>query len=131
MNININIIRDKLIKKQIKNNAVVVLVLDIIFYIILCFFKKNNMSFVLGLILGSSYSVLNFIFIAISTERLVLISSQTNKIKTRAVFYYYIRYFLMAIVIIIAMKINKINNLAFLVSLFFSKIAIFFQAFLE
>lgn len=129
-----NVIKDQLIKKQIRNNAIIVCILDIIFFVILCFLKKYNLLVLFGLILGSSYSVLNFIFIAISTEKLVFSSvdlENKNKIKSKAVFYYYIRYLLMAIVIIIAIKINKIDNLAFLVSLFFSKIAIFVQAFLE
>ena len=128
-----NIIKNRLLKIQIKNNAIVVFVLDIIFFVVLCFFKKYDLSVILSLILGSSYSILNFIFIAIGTEKLVLISDQQdkNKIKNKAIFYYYIRYCLKAIVIIIAIKINKINNFVFLVSLFFSKIAIFFQGFLE
>ena len=125
-----NIIKDESVKKQIRTNFIIVLILDLIFYFLLCFFYKHNLSVILGIIIGSGYSVLNFIFIAISMEKLVFVSPE--KVKYKAVLHYIIRYILMGIVIVFVMKSDNIINLfSFLVSIFFSKISIYIQVFLE
>lgn len=125
-----NIIKNQYIKKQIKLLSFIVIVLDIIFYMMLCCLGKYSWSIIWGIILGSGYSILNFIFISVSMERLILVSSE--KVKIKAVLGYIIRYLLMGILVFIVMKLNYIISVfSFLVTLFFVKLAIFIQVFLD
>ncbi len=126
------IIKNQSVKQQIKINFFIVIILDIIFYVVMSFFGRYKLSSVFGILLGSGYGVFNFFLIGVGMERLILVSQ--NKLKSTAFFHYIMRYILMAVFIIVVIKISFILNidiLLFFVSLFFSKLAIFFQVFFE
>lgn len=125
-------INNESVKKQIKINIFFVFILDIIFYIIICLLKKCYLSVILGISFGSLCSVTNFILIAISMEKLVFIP--VYKVKKVAIFHYAFRYVILGLSIFFASFLNKFNLIdmvSFFISLFFSKLAIFIQVFLE
>ena len=122
-------VKNESVKRQIKLNFFVVLVLDIIFYIGLCLVGNYSWSNLFGVVLGSGYGVFNFVLIAISAEKLVLMSE--SKVKMAAMGSYLFRYLLMFLVASLIIWTRIVNVYAFLISLFFSKIAIPVQVFLE
>ena len=80
----------------------------------------------LGIFIGSGYSVMNFVLIAISVER--LISLNLKQVRFRAVAHYLLRYLLLGMVVVIVLQIvDSVDLISFIVSLFFSKVAIFVQ----
>lgn len=121
-----NIIKDQSLKQQIKTVTCIVALLDIIFYVGLIFFGKYNLYVLLGIILGSGYGILNFIFICVNMEQLLKV--QKNKVKNKAIVGYIIRYLFTGIVIVVATKFTCVDVFSFLVTLFFPKLAIFIQA---
>ena len=122
-------VKNESVKRQIKLNFFVVLVLDIIFYIGLCLVGNYSWSNLFGVVLGSGYGVFNFVLIAISAEKLVLMSE--SKVKMAAMGSYLFRYLLMFLVASLIIWTRIVNVYAFLITLFFSKIAIPIQVFLE
>ncbi len=125
-----NLIKNQSVKKQIKLNFIVSALLAIIFYFIMCFFKKYSYSIILGIILGSGCGFFNFVLLAISMEKLIFLPE--SRVKTMAMAHYIIRYFFMALFIFLAIKLDEIIDIfSFIVSLFFAKLALFMQAFLE
>lgn len=125
-----NLIKNQSVKKQIKLNFIVSALLAIIFYFIMCCFKKYSYNIVLGIILGSSCGFFNFVLLAISMEKLIFLPK--SRVKTMAMAHYIIRYFFMALFVFLAIKLDEIIDIfSFIVSLFFAKLALFMQAFLE
>ena len=82
-----------------------------------------------GVVLGSFYSVFNFVLISISAERLVLLPEK--RVKSAAMGAYIFRYILMFFVSSLVILTGIVNIYVFLITLFFSKIAIPIQVFLE
>lgn len=121
-----NIIKHQSVKQQIKTITCIVAILDIIFYIGLIFYGKYNLRVLFGILVGSGYGILNFVFICINMERLLTVPE--TKVKSKAVLDYIVRYLFTSIVITIAIKIVYIDVFSFLVTLFFPKLAIFIQA---
>lgn len=125
-----NLIENQSVKKQIKLNFIVSALLAIIFYFIMCCFKKYNYNIILGIILGSGCGFFNFVLLAISMEKLIFLPE--SRVKTMAMAHYIIRYFFMALFVFLAIELDDIIDIfSFIVSLFFAKLALFMQAFLE
>lgn len=125
-----NLIKNQSVKKQIKLNFVVSALLSVIFYSIMCCFKKYSYNIILGIILGSGCGFLNFVLLAVSMEKLILLPE--SRVKTMAMAHYIIRYLFVALFIFLAIKLDGIIDVfSFIVSLFFAKLALFIQAFLE
>lgn len=125
-----SLIKNQSVKKQIKLNFVVSALLSVIFYSIMCCFKKYSYNIILGIILGSGCGFLNFVLLAVSMEKLILLPE--SRVKTMAMAHYIIRYLFVALFIFLAIKLDGIIDVfSFIVSLFFAKLALFIQAFLE
>lgn len=125
-----NLIKNQSVKKQIKLNFIVSALLSVIFYFIMCCFKKYSYNIILGIILGNGCGFLNFVLLAVSMEKLILLPE--SRVKTMAMAHYIIRYLFVALFIFLAIKLDGIIDVfSFIVSLFFAKLALFIQAFLE
>lgn len=103
-------------------SAILCVFLQSVFLII----SKWNYTILLGAVLGFTASVLNFFLMAITVQKAVKkedAKDRQNYIKLSLI----LRTFLLIAFSITGLLINIFNDLAFIISLFFPRIAIFLQ----
>ena len=98
-----------------------VLVLDLIIIGILLATATFNKAAVLGLLLGSVFSIINFRLLAITIEKAV--EMDPGRAQMYAGTRYMVRLLITGIIVLLALKAPYLNVITTLVGLFLSKIA--------
>ncbi len=114
---------------ELKHLAKGVAILYIISLAVLPLIGYFNYQTVLGLLVGSVYSLINFFLIGLSVENAVQMESSTEVAKYMNK-QYGLRYLLTAVVIIISIYADFINPFGVMISIFFPKLVIFFNTFM-
>lgn len=108
-------------KKMLINLLIVVIVISIVSF----FVMDEPKTFIIGLVFGSSISALNFLELASTLKRAVLMTP--GKAQGFTVLKYFVRYIVTAIVIYISIIAPYINVLGTIVGLFVFKVMILIQ----
>lgn len=114
--------QDKVISGIIKK----AIALSLIIIGILALFLKEPKSYILGMIFGSSISILNFILLALTTRKAVL--KNPSKAYGYSVGNYFIRYIIYFVVLLVAARAEYIDFLTTVLGIFIIKIVIFTNA---
>lgn len=114
--------QDKVISGIIKK----AIALSLIIIGILAIFLKEPKPYILGMIFGSSISILSFILMALTTRKAVLM--EPSKAYGYSVGNYFIRYTIYFAVLLVAAKAEYIDFLATVLGIFVIKIVILSNA---
>ncbi len=121
---------DTVIKEEIKRISIGTTVLSLVTLVVLLAFKRDFFPAIRGVFFGAAFAILNFILMSNAVKR-ALSFPDVSRAK-RIVFISYIaRMTLLALIIYIGLTAENIDEWGVIVPLFFPKITIMAQPFLE
>lgn len=110
------------IKKEISHMAIGIVILGIIMIGIFALFGVFNTQILLGALLGSVYTFLNFVFLSWCVQKAVDKGENGAKIFVSST--YSLRLIITAIVVVVAIKLPYFNHIATIIPLIFPRIII-------
>ena len=120
---------DPAIKKETLNVSLVVLILSCLMEAVFLIIGKWDYTVLLGNLLGSGIGILNFFLMGIGLQK--ALNKDEKEAKATISFSHTMRYFLVAVVVVLGVVLKCFNTLATVVALFFPIWGIYIRAFIN